>query len=197
MAGPMRIVRANFHAEFARRIFALEEQIHEAELPLHLYEGIRSPDRQADLYARGRTVGEKGKIVTHARPWESLHQYGMAADFVEHSCPPGQGMKSGQTPAGTWVWWPKGDPRWDKFHEIARRCGLDPLASEKPHVQMSWPVRELLAGRYPSGGGTNWAASLEVMARAWGYHPRIDAYGCQQIGAPPAPDDRPYLEDAA
>lgn len=40
----------------------------------------RSPDRQAELYAQGRT--KPGKIVTNAPPGSSYHEYGLAADFV-------------------------------------------------------------------------------------------------------------------
>lgn len=39
----------------------------------------RSPTRQAELYAQGRS--KPGKIVTNAKPWESSHQYGLAIDY--------------------------------------------------------------------------------------------------------------------
>ena len=32
------------------------------------------------MYAKGRT--KPGKIVTNAKAWESIHNYGLAADFV-------------------------------------------------------------------------------------------------------------------
>ena len=48
--------------------------------PVRIVEGYRSPQRQAELYAQGRTT--PGDIVTRAQPGESLHQYGVAVDFV-------------------------------------------------------------------------------------------------------------------
>lgn len=41
--------------------------------------GLRTPEEQNALYAKGRT--EKGPKVTNARAWQSLHQYGIAVDL--------------------------------------------------------------------------------------------------------------------
>jgi hypothetical protein len=49
-------------------------------IPIRIVEGVRSCERQDKLYAQGRT--EPGNIVTNARCGESLHQYGVAVDFV-------------------------------------------------------------------------------------------------------------------
>ena len=43
-------------------------------------ETLRSPARQDQLYAQGRTA--PGSIVTKARAWESAHQYGLALDVT-------------------------------------------------------------------------------------------------------------------
>lgn len=48
--------------------------------PVRIVEGYRSKERQDELYAQGRT--EPGAIVTNARGGESLHNYGVAVDFV-------------------------------------------------------------------------------------------------------------------
>ena len=50
--------------------------------PVLVYETLRDEDRQAELYAKGRTTA--GKIVTNARPGWSWHQYGMAVDAVPY-----------------------------------------------------------------------------------------------------------------
>jgi peptidoglycan L-alanyl-D-glutamate endopeptidase CwlK len=42
--------------------------------------GYRSPTDQDALYASGRTIS--GPIITHARAWESAHQFGLAIDVV-------------------------------------------------------------------------------------------------------------------
>lgn len=52
----------------------------EAGMPIRITEGYRSLERQAQLYAQGRTA--PGKIVTNAKPGESIHQYGCAFDVV-------------------------------------------------------------------------------------------------------------------
>ncbi|WP_347862361.1 M15 family metallopeptidase [Salimicrobium sp. PL1-032A] len=52
-------------------------------------EGYRSHERQARLYGQGRTgysykgqsYGREGKVVTHAKPGQSIHNYGFAIDF--------------------------------------------------------------------------------------------------------------------
>lgn len=49
-------------------------------LPVRINEGYRSWERQDQLYAQGRTM--PGNIVTNARGGQSLHNYGVAIDFV-------------------------------------------------------------------------------------------------------------------
>ena len=49
-------------------------------LPIRVTEGYRSPERQNELYAQGRTT--KGPIVTIAKAGQSQHQYGNAIDIV-------------------------------------------------------------------------------------------------------------------
>lgn len=48
--------------------------------PMRITEGLRSIERQNQLYAQGRTT--KGSIVTNAKGGESFHNYGVAVDFV-------------------------------------------------------------------------------------------------------------------
>lgn len=47
---------------------------------VRIVEGYRTKERQEALYAQGRTA--PGRIVTNARAGESLHNYGVAVDFV-------------------------------------------------------------------------------------------------------------------
>lgn len=47
---------------------------------VRITEGYRTFERQGELYAQGRT--KPGPIVTNAKPGESLHNYGVAIDFV-------------------------------------------------------------------------------------------------------------------
>lgn len=48
--------------------------------PVKIFETFRSPRRQQTLYNQGRTT--TGPIITQARPWQSWHQYGLAADVA-------------------------------------------------------------------------------------------------------------------
>lgn len=41
---------------------------------------FRTAEQQAELYAKGRT--KPGKKVTNAKPWQSIHNYGFAIDFL-------------------------------------------------------------------------------------------------------------------
>lgn len=45
-----------------------------------LYYGYRTPQESRLLYLQGRTM--PGKIVTNAKPWQSVHNYGAACDFA-------------------------------------------------------------------------------------------------------------------
>lgn len=47
---------------------------------VYIYEGLRSLERQAELYAIGRSI--PGRIVTKAQPGQSFHNYGLAIDWV-------------------------------------------------------------------------------------------------------------------
>lgn len=49
-------------------------------MPMRITEGYRSIARQNELYAQGRT--KAGKIITNAKGGESLHNHGVAVDFV-------------------------------------------------------------------------------------------------------------------
>lgn len=48
--------------------------------PVRITSGYRSAEEQQALYDRGRT--KPGIVVTNAKPGESLHNYGVAVDFV-------------------------------------------------------------------------------------------------------------------
>lgn len=116
-------------------------------ITMALFEGYRSPERQAALYAQGRA--QPGSIVTYARPGESLHQYGLAADIV------------GQV-NGAWTWALPEDV-WQTMHAFARTWGLAPLSFEQPHVELAGiRLAELRAGRMPPNGDAEWAAIVRA-----------------------------------
>lgn len=156
------------HPVFREKAGSLLQECAKADLPFRLFEGFRSPQRQRELYQQGRTT--PGNIVTKAMAWQSLHQYGVAADFVLFV-------------NGRWSWADTGDfkQHWKKLHQLADKVGLEPLSWELPHLQLKGlPLSQLMAGHYPSGGDSDWADNLRQAITHW-------------QGQPPAPPMPPLL----
>ncbi len=108
---------------------------------LVLTEGIRTPERQAKLYAQGRT--EPGKIVTGAPPGRSWHQYGLAFDVAMVG---GAGQPT----------WPPGDDLWRRVGNIGKEIGLTwggdfTTIRDYPHFEYhpGFGLNEAIAGRRP------------------------------------------------
>lgn len=132
--------------DFRRRVERVQVRVSEAGLPLLVYETIRSPNRQAELYARGRGDPDSvdfGRRATNAKPYQSAHQYGLAVDFVFQL-------------DGKWTWEPPHPEDWDLFHIIARGEGLVPLTSEKPHVQSRSFIVGMRGGPLDEVGWAQW-----------------------------------------
>lgn len=131
-----------------------------ASVPMKVFEAYRAPVRQRMLFNKGRSGGvivDRSKVVTFADAWKSYHQYGLAVDMVIDNPPMNMWETSGI--AGTW---------WDKYHEIARKQGLEPLSFEKPHIQLEGTRSSaLLAGEYPDGGDSSWAEALDDAIARW------------------------------
>lgn len=138
----------------------------QANLPFKVFEGYRSPDRQAALYAQGRTA--PGKIVTYARPGESFHQYGLAVDIV--------GFVNGQ-----WTW-DLPQLAWTHMQAFGRKFGLRTLSFEAPHLEWPWTLANLRAGIFPPGGDISWQTVV---------HP-----GHPVAPVAPKPEVTPALSDA-
>lgn len=150
---------ALLHPVFRAKVQALLEQLAQEQIPFRLFEAFRFPERQADLYAQGRT--KPGGIVTHALPWRSYHQFGLAGDFVLYE-------------NGVWSWDTAGVRRawWDRLHQVGLQNGLARLDFEAPHLQLAGTSSNALAaGVYPAGGDDGWSENLAVAIRAWNGEP--------------------------
>lgn len=106
-----------------------------------VFEGYRSPERQTELYRRGREI--PGSIITRAQSWQSFHQYGLAADMVFRK-------------EGRWTW----EGPWDEMRNIFEGIGFETLNFERDHIQLcgslSWQKAKEL---FDSGGfPAVWAA---------------------------------------
>ena len=177
----------HLHPNFAVRVEQLLDFAQRVKnMPIELYEGWRSPDRQALLYAKGRAagVGEPGHHVTFERAWQSSHQYGMAGDFVWFL-------------DGKWSWEPPAGHSWQELYEIADKIGLQHLDFEKPHLQMpNFSGRRVLSGqdKLPPDGGSDWEVNMEQAIIAWGPQPKVVS-GILHPGAPSPPgEERPVIQ---
>ncbi|PBB05653.1 MULTISPECIES: M15 family metallopeptidase [Salimicrobium] len=114
-------------------------------------EGHRSYRRQAELYGQGRpwyrwngrNYGSRGSIVTHAKPGQSVHNYGLAFDFCLVD-------KSGQQA----IW--RVNESWRRVASISKDLGFTWGGNWKnfkdyPHLEwthgMTW--KDLSSGRGP------------------------------------------------
>lgn len=155
------------HPKVREAVINVQNALEKEGIPFRVFEGFRYPERQADLYAQGRT--KPGKIVTHAEAWRSYHQYGLAVDFVL--------MENNK-----WSW-DDGSPEkkkwWKRMHELGKQYGLSPLDFEAPHLQISGTSSNALGqGVYPTNGDDQWAEHLAAVIASWKGSP----------SAPPSPD---------
>ena len=154
------------HPNVRVAVLKIENTLKGEDIPLRIFEAFRFPQRQADLYAQGRT--KPGGIVTYAQPWHSYHQYGLAVDFVLFV-------------NGQWSWddsTPAKKQWWKRMHELGKDNGLTPLGFETPHLQISeTSSNALIHGHYPPGGDDSWSENLASAIDNWHSSP----------SAPPSP----------
>lgn len=172
--------RSLLHPTFRQRLVDLEGELARADIPLALYEGARTPFRQAELYARGRNIPGTKK-VTNAKAWQSFHNYGLAADLVFYV-------------DGKWTWVEPEQGQWKRYQEIAGSLGFVTLSFEMPHIQFPWRLEELRTGAFPPDGDQSWMEWLGHQIEVWGSFER-DVAGAFHPPAPPPFDmDRPSIE---
>jgi Putative peptidoglycan binding domain/D-alanyl-D-alanine carboxypeptidase len=158
-----RIERHNdimhLHPLVRKAVVAVYVQLRAEGIPFRIFEAYRFPERQADLFAQGRT--KPGNIVTHAQPWSSYHQYGLAVDFVLFI-------------NNEWSWSDSGTKAawWKRMHELGARENLMRLNFETPHLQiMGTSSGALREGRYPEGGDDSWGENLSDSIAGWSKQP--------------------------
>lgn len=95
----------------------------ELGVKLRVTSALRTWKEQQELYNQGRTTS--GKVVTNAKPGQSLHNYGLAIDVVE--------IKDGKA-----LW---NNPDWSKIADLGKQIGFSwggdwKSFKDKPHFEM-------------------------------------------------------------
>ena len=149
-------------------------------------ETYRSPERQAELYAQGRTA--PGQIVTHAKPGQSKHETRRAFDV----CFPGDQPYSDKHP-------------WHLLGVWAKAAGLEWGGNwtkpDRPHLQYTGPADTGDEPMFPKPNsatptetrptlrqgdwGPSVAKMIQALMRAGGMPPRYagDYFGAEQTAA--------------
>ncbi|MES2653088.1 MAG: peptidoglycan-binding protein [Bacteroidota bacterium] len=138
----------HLHPTVRMAVVKVYTQLQSEGIPFKIFEAFRHPERQADLYAQGRT--KPGNIVTYAQPWSSYHQYGLAVDFV-------------LLINGNWSWDTKKEKGkwWMRMNALGAQEGLMRLDFEVPHLQIIGTSSSALRqGIYPVGGDKSWIDNL-------------------------------------
>jgi peptidoglycan L-alanyl-D-glutamate endopeptidase CwlK len=149
----------HLHPAIRDKVKKISAQLKAENIPLQVFEAFRTPERQAQLAA-------KVPKVTWVGPWGSMHQYGLAVDFVIK----GSGKND-------WSWDTSGgkDKYWTRMHELAKEHGMTALYSKKsgklielPHIQLvGASTSKMRKGIYPTGGDTAWADRLNDLIDNW------------------------------
>lgn len=105
-----------------RKAQAVLDEMQYLGLPMRIVEGYRSPQRQDELYAQGRT--KPGAIVTNAKGGQSLHNYGVAVDM----CFRQYGYNATEA-------------QWQTYGNVAKRFGFEyggdwTSFKDRPHIEM-------------------------------------------------------------
>ncbi|MAD75718.1 MAG: hypothetical protein CML20_13180 [Rheinheimera sp.] len=166
---------AHLHPVFRQKVELLLQDLLSAQLPFKVFEGFRSPERQRDLFNQGRS--RPGARVTNADAWSSMHQYGVAADFVLYI-------------DGKWSWDDTGERKkwWQQLHKLADKQQLQPLSWELPHLQMQGiNLAQLQRGNYPQNGDNDWAENLQQAITGWSGFPTAPPIPIEAPTRPPLP----------
>lgn len=131
---------ATLQPAFSKRCRAWLDECRAAGLNLYVYEGRRSCERQRELYAQGRT--QPGRKVTNAGPGQSMHQYGLAIDFVP--------LKAHAKVEGMFEADWNAAKKYKVAQTIAERHQLRALSWETPHLEdatlKDWKAAQKLYG---------------------------------------------------
>lgn len=132
---------SGLYPPFEAKIEALLIAARAHGMEVGLFEGFRSWEKQAQIFAQGRT--KPGKVVTKAPPGHSWHNFGLAADVVFRA-------------KGKWSW-AESHP-WSRLGALGKELGLEwggdwKRFPDRPHFE--WKDKPSLASArllYQKGG---------------------------------------------
>lgn len=138
---------SGYNPEFEKRLNSLLAKAKEKGMNVDVQMGIRTFEKQNELFKQGRT--KPGKIVTNAPGGLSWHNYGLAADIVF------------KDEKGNWSWgenWP-----WDQLGALGKESGLEwggdwKKFPDRPHFQLTngLGIRSALRMYQQGGLGRVW-----------------------------------------
>jgi hypothetical protein len=114
---------SDFNPAFSPLLNAYTAALDKAGIRYRLDSGYRSPEQQAEIYARS----QQGKLFPAAPPWRSFHNYGFAADVI-----------------------PANPADYQRMWDYARQAGLasarqsSDFSYDKPHVEMPGQLADLV-----------------------------------------------------
>lgn len=142
MSQPTSRNKSLLYPPFALILAKFELALADAGMLFAMFEGLRTYERQEELYAQGRS--KLGRIVTNARAGDSWHNYGLAADYVGYE-------------RGIWSWdLPKAD--YKRMADMAVGAGLEAgyywrVFPDLTHVQTRYGLTLPEAKELYRGGG--------------------------------------------
>lgn len=166
----------HLHPALRQKVASLMQRLKQEGLTFEILDGFRSPTQQLAFYAQGRV--DDSQLVSNAKPWSVLHNFGLAVDIVqirEKSAYFGPDLTG-----------------YRRMHALAEELGLKTVKGvfqDWPHVELpDVTVAELRAGKYPPGGDPSWAVNLSSAIANWTRTvAAIRAWGAEIPETPPPP----------
>ncbi|MEM1105436.1 MAG: hypothetical protein AAGH87_03525 [Pseudomonadota bacterium] len=159
-----RAFDTELHAVFLAKLRATLEACRRRNWRFRLYEAYRQPSRQAHLF---RSPDPGTAAGTQADAWQSLQNYGLAADLILniHGIDP---WETGKINGHAYL------RDWTAMRRIALSKGLE-VATSEDGLSHDWSrvslpgidLAALQAGEFPSGGGAIWEANVKRNALAY------------------------------
>ncbi len=170
---------SKLHPAIRQKVIDIQAILEKEKIPLKVYEAFRTPELQFEYTKRHPPI-------TWVGPWGSIHQYGLAVDFVAFE----NGNWHWETSQGREKWWLR-------MHDLARERGMRPLRDkngnlkELAHVQLDGiSSSDLKRGEYPEGGDHIWAEYLSDMIDNWSGSPPAPPKPKNLPQRPPIPEDQ-------